>query len=71
MKGTSYLFPIAALLVAGSLTGQNPVPEISYDSAPNFLKLPERLYLGEAAGVASNSKGNVLSTRAAAAHLPA
>ena len=35
------------------------VPEIPYDSAPNLLKLPEHIYLGEAAGVATNSKGNI------------
>jgi hypothetical protein len=34
-------------------------PEISYDSVPNFLKLPKGLYLGEGIGVARNSKGNV------------
>src|SRR5439155_5272026 len=39
---------------------QSPVPEIAYDSAPNFLKLPEHTHMGEAAGVATNSKGNVL-----------
>ncbi len=33
--------------------------EIAYDSAPNFLKLPDGLYMGEAAGVAQNSKGHV------------
>ena len=35
------------------------VPEISYDSVPNLLKLPPGQYLGEAAGVATNSKGHV------------
>src|SRR3982074_2040755 len=35
------------------------VPEIPYDSVPNFLKLPPGLYLGEAIGVATNSKGHV------------
>src|ERR1700686_333873 len=35
------------------------VPELSFDSAPNFLKLPADVYLGEAAGVAQNSKGHV------------
>lgn len=34
-------------------------PEIPYDSAPNFLKLPTGLYLGEGIGVARNSKGHV------------
>src|SRR5581483_7944264 len=35
------------------------VPEISYDSVPNFLKLPPNLYMGEAMGVATNSKGHL------------
>src|SRR6516164_1274230 len=39
-------------------TAQN-VPEIPFDSVPNFLKLPPNLYLGEAIGVATNSKGHV------------
>ena len=34
-------------------------PEIEFDSTPNFLKLPTGLYLGEAMGVARNSKGDV------------
>jgi len=35
------------------------VPEIPFDSVPNFLKLPPNLYLGEASGVAVNSKHHV------------
>jgi hypothetical protein len=35
------------------------LPEISYDSVPNLLKLPDGIYLGEAAGVAQNSKGHI------------
>ena len=35
------------------------VPEIPYQSVPNFLKLPANLYLGEGIGVATNSKGHV------------
>jgi len=35
------------------------VPEIPYDSVPNFLKMPAGMYLGEAIGVATNSKGHV------------
>src|ERR1043165_4672709 len=32
------------------------VPEIPFDSPPNLLKLPDNLHLGEASGVAINSK---------------
>ncbi len=35
------------------------VPEIPYQSVPDFLKLPPNLYLGEGIGVATNSKGHV------------
>jgi DNA-binding beta-propeller fold protein YncE len=38
---------------------QAPVPEISYRSVPDFLKLPSDMYFGEVAGVAVNSKGHV------------
>ena len=45
---------IAAVLVAASLNAQ-----IAYDSVPDPLRLPDRIHLGEAAGVATNSKGNL------------
>jgi sugar lactone lactonase YvrE len=35
------------------------VPEISYSSVPNFLKLRPGEYLGEAVAVATNSKGHI------------
>jgi sugar lactone lactonase YvrE len=55
---------LALTLLAGHALGQakakaQNVPEISYDSVPNFLKLPPGLYLGEAMGVATNSKGHL------------
>ena len=49
----------ASLLCAGSLPAPGSVPEIPYDSAPNLLKLPEHIHLGEAVGVATNSKGHI------------
>ena len=54
---TSRLFPLTFVCVA--LLAQQPVPEIQFESVRNFLKLPTDLYLGEAAGVAVNSKGHV------------
>jgi DNA-binding beta-propeller fold protein YncE len=38
---------------------QQAVPEIAFDSVPNLLKLPADLHLGEASGVAVNSKGHL------------
>ena len=35
------------------------VPEIPYDSAPDFLKFPPNIYMGEGIGVATNSKGHI------------
>jgi len=46
------------LLAATPLFAQQP-PEIRFQSVPNFLKLPPDVYLGEATGVAVNSKGQV------------
>jgi len=48
-----------ALLSAGSMYAQLSIPEIQFTSTPNFLKMPERTYMGEAVGVATDSKGNV------------
>jgi hypothetical protein len=52
------------LLCAGPVFAQakaraQNVPEIPYESVPNFLKMPPGLYMGEAIGVATNSKGHV------------
>ena len=41
------------------LAQSQPVPEIPFESVPDFLKLPPDIYLGEAAGVAVNSKGHI------------
>jgi len=60
----TYWVTIVAVLCANAAhaqmkaTAQN-VPEIPYESVRNFLKLPTNLYLGEAIGVATNSKGHV------------
>jgi hypothetical protein len=53
-----------AVLSAVSVFGQEKakatnVPEIPFETVPNFLKLPTGLYLGEAMGVATNSKGHI------------
>src|SRR5439155_24052522 len=60
MKRSLKLFLIAAaLLFASPSIAQNSVSEIPYDSDANLLKLPDNLYLGEAVGVATNSKGHI------------
>jgi len=49
---------ILFFLVAAPILAQQP-PEIRFQSVPSFLKLPPDLYLGEATGVAVNSKGHI------------
>src|SRR3954471_24970474 len=41
------------------LQTQGSVPEIAFDASLDFLKLPPDLYLGEVAGVAANSRGQL------------
>ena len=51
------------LLFAGSVLGGSLVAqqkEISFESAGDFLSLPPDLHLGEVAGVATTSRGNLL-----------
>src|SRR5215218_10853905 len=53
----------AALLAAGSLLAASVFAqqrELPFESAGNFLTMPADLHLGEVAGVATSSKGNLL-----------
>jgi hypothetical protein len=50
---------ILALACAAPLMAQSGPPSIAYEANANLLKLPEHVYLGEAAGVATDSKGNL------------
>src|SRR5256886_17441255 len=54
MKRSLFLF----FIMAAPLFAQQP-PEIRFQSVRDFLKLPPDLHLGEAAGVAVNSKGHI------------
>ena len=59
-------------LLGAAAYAQPPVPEIPFDSVPNFLKLPPDMNLGEVSGVAVNSKGDVaVFTRSNSAGGPA
>ena len=58
MKGRAFIL-LCCLAVPSSALCQEAVPEIPYDSSPDLLKLPNDLYLGEASGVAVNSKGHI------------
>ena len=60
MRRCSELLLVAvALLFASPLLAQVSVPEIPFDSTPNLLKYPDNIVLGEAVGVATNSKGHI------------
>jgi hypothetical protein len=57
MKGLTFLCAAVSLLSGGLLSAQ--ISEIPFDGNISFLKMPANLYLGEAAGVATDSKGNL------------
>ena len=50
---------LLGLALGVSLRAQTSAPDIAFDSNADFLKLPDTIHLGEAAGVATNSKGHV------------
>src|SRR5262245_4074463 len=50
---------LGALLLVSPPALAQQVPEIPFDSVANLLKLPTDMHLGEAAGVAVNSKGHI------------
>ena len=69
MKRSVHMFVAAATLAFGaSLAAQNTT-EIPFDANVDLLKLPDNIHMGEAAGVATNSKGHIfVYTRAGATH---
>ena len=50
---------LGLLFVVEVAGAQGAVPQIAFDSVPDAIKMPKDLYLGEASGVAVNSKGHV------------
>jgi sugar lactone lactonase YvrE len=60
---------IAVFACAAPLVAQSNAPDIPYDANADLLKLPDNIHLGEAAGVATNSKGHIfVYTRTGASH---
>jgi DNA-binding beta-propeller fold protein YncE len=60
LSSTKYTISLIAFLALVLASAQpQSGSEIHYQSVANFLKLPPDLYLGEVAGVAVNSRGNV------------
>uniref|UniRef100_Q01UV1 NHL repeat containing protein n=1 Tax=Solibacter usitatus (strain Ellin6076) TaxID=234267 RepID=Q01UV1_SOLUE len=48
-----------ALACAAPMLAQSAMPELAFEANANLLKLPDHVYIGEVAGVATNSKGNI------------
>ena len=55
----TFVLSAAALTLTISLMAQTSVPEINFDTNADLLKTPQNTFLGEVAGVATNSKGNI------------
>ena len=67
LLGTAVVVALGA-----TMSAQQSVPEIPFDGDINFLKLPAGMNLGEASGVAVNSKGEIaVYTRSNSAAGPA
>jgi hypothetical protein len=51
---------VAATLASGGVVvAQLTIPEIAFDSNADLLRFPDDIHMGEAAGVATNSKGDI------------
>jgi DNA-binding beta-propeller fold protein YncE len=66
------LFVWLWVLIASPLFAQQSVPQLQFDSVPDFFKLPPGMNFGEVPGVAVDSKGHVfVFTRSNSANGPA
>ena len=59
MKRTLIFIVGAALAVSSGLLSGQTVPTIQFDSNPSPLTMPDSIHLGEVAGVATNSRGDI------------
>ena len=51
---------ILSLVLVARLESQDAIREIGFDASADLFKLPADVYLGEVAGVATNSKGQII-----------
>jgi DNA-binding beta-propeller fold protein YncE len=58
-RTTTFFLALAVFALTVSLAAQTTVPEIAFDTNADLLKLPPNTFLGEVAGVATNSRGNI------------
>lgn len=59
MKRTLQVIVAGAAVALGGAMLTAQVSEIAFDSNPDLLKFPDNVYMGEAAGVATNSRGDI------------
>src|SRR5438067_3813876 len=60
---------VALCACVAPLVAQSSAPDIPYDANADLLKLHDNVHLGEAAGVATDSKGHIfVYTRTGASH---
>lgn len=59
MTRTSIFSLAAVLAISGGLLSGQSVPTIQFDSNPSPLSMPDNIHLGEVAGVATNSRGEI------------
>ena len=63
---------VCCVLLAGPVFAGQSVPEIPFESVPDFFQLPDGMNFGEVPGVAVNSKGHIfVFTRSQSANGPA
>lgn len=68
----AFLTTLCLFIATVSTLAQQAVPELAFDSVPNFFKLPPGANFGEVSGVAVNSRGHIfVFTRSNSAHGPA
>src|SRR4029450_6236576 len=58
MRRISFIV-IALVISAAVLVARQAVPTIPFDSNPSPLSMPDNIHLGEVAGVATNSRGDI------------
>jgi DNA-binding beta-propeller fold protein YncE len=59
MKRTLIFSIAAALAISGGILSGQTAPTIQFDSNPMPLTMPDNIHLGEVAGVATNSRGDI------------
>ena len=59
MKKTLIFSIAAAFAISGGFLSGQTVPTIQFDSNPSPLTMPDNIHLGEVAGVATNSRGDI------------